>query len=360
MRVRVYRSFDELPKSFTERNRYPEQANYFLANQWFRLLYETVLCEEFALRIYLVFADESEQRVRAALFCGSPKGRRSLVSLTNYYTLEYAPILFEEKGQSHRIIEGIVDHIRAEKPAWESVELRFFHSESPEYGYFLDCLRKAGFYVQGFFQYENWFHPIESRDFTEYFQDRPSKLKNTIKRKSTKLQKTHQLAIKYYTQNDAGLEQGIRDYTAVYDRSWKQSEPYVDFVPSLIRGWAEQDVLFLGVLYLDSKPVAAQLWLATTQKFVIYKLSYDEEYKSNSVGSILSRAMFEEAFRSSVCDEIDYGIGSEAYKRDWMTRVRPVGGIIAYNRKTSKGFVLAMIEVLKAWLKPLLAKRNRM
>lgn len=351
MSVKVYQSFQDFPKSLVDRNSYPTQQNYFLSNQWYSILYDTVLSKGLDLRVYVAFSDESERNPEGALFCGRFKNKRSLVSLTNYYTLEYGVVLFEERPDSISIIDRLVDFIGAETPVWESVELRFLRSDSVEYGSLLECFRNAGFYTNGFFQYENWFYPSNGKEFSSYYEERPSKLKNTIKRKAGKLRNSHDIEIKYYTENDAGLEAGIGAYTTVYNRSWKQSEPYAEFIPELIQSCARQGILFLGVLFLDSRPVAAQLWLATRPKCIIYKLSYDEEYKNASVGSILSKDMFEQAFKRFGCREIDYGIGSESYKQDWMSRVRRIGGISAYHKKAIKGLVLAGVQYLKDFTK---------
>ncbi|MGH8548912.1 MAG: GNAT family N-acetyltransferase [Methylococcales bacterium] len=352
--VRVYQSFHDFPKSLVDGNSYPSQQNYFLSNQWFSNLYETVLRIELDLRVYALFPDESENEIEGVLFCGRLKSKRILVSLTNYYTIEYGPVLFDEKSDSISIIDHFVDYISTETPAWESVELRCLRSDTRQYGCFVGRFRSAGFYANGYFQYENWYYPMNGKDFSAYYKERPLKLKNTIKRKAGKLRNSHNLEIKYFTENDAELETGINAYTSVYNNSWKKSEPYTDFISELIKSCAKQGILFLGILCLNSKPVAAQLWLSTANKFIIYKLSYDEEYKNLSVGSILSKDMFEEAFKKSECSEIDYGIGSEPYKQDWMSRVRPIGGIRAYNKKTFNGFLLAIMQQMKAGIKKFL------
>ena len=351
MQVRVYRSFEELPQSFIEGNRFPAQRDYFQSNQWYSNLFENVLCNELDLRVYIVFADGSTEAIEGALFCGKVRGEKKLVSLTNYYSLEYGPVYCGKDPDKSAIVEKLIDYISREKPAWNVVELRFLHSGSQQYKKFIQSFRNAGFYPHEFFQYENWFYPINEKSFSDYYVERPSKLKNTIKRKGNKLRSGYDLQIKFYISDDAELEAGIRAFIAVYDSSWKNSEPHPQFVPQLMRSCAGLGNLFLGVMYLDSNPVAAQLWLSTASKFIIYKLAYDEGYKNLSVGSILSKNMFEEIFNRCEYSEIDYGIGSEAYKRDWMSDVRLVGGISAYNKKTCNGFMNACYQQLKTGVK---------
>lgn len=349
MPVKVYQSFHDLPSTFADRNRYPAQQNFFLSNEWFANLYENVLCKELDLRVYVVSGHEFE----GALFCGNLRRERKLVSLTNYYSLEYAPILIGERSDGQSVINKLVDYISHEKPGWESVELRFLRRDSKHYPVLMDSFRNAGFYIHEYFQYENWYYPLNGKNFFAYYEERPSKLKNTIKRKSNQLRRNHKFGINVYTSDADHLEAGIDEYTKVYNNSWKHSEPYANFIPALMTLCAKQEVLFLGILDLDLMPVAAQLWLKTVDKFIIYKLCHDEKFEHLSVGSVLSKNMFEEAFKTHELSEIDYGLGSETYKRDWMSHSRLIGGVAAYNKKTLRGFLATLSGHLKAWLKKL-------
>ena len=56
--------------------------------------------------------------------------------------------------------------------------------------------------------------------------------------------------------------------------------------------------------------------------------------------------------------EIDYGVGSEGYKRDWMSDVRELRGIRAYNTRTAQGALLATIESLKGLVRRWLSSRR--
>src|SRR5438132_2726210 len=109
----------------------------------------------------------------------------------------------------------------------------------------------------------------------------------------------------------------LRDFITVYNCSWKRPEPFPEFIPMLVAECAKLGILRLGMLYVDEKPAAGQLWINTDKKTTIYKLAYDEEYRASGVGSILSREMFRVAIDEDHADEIDYGIGSEPYKREW-------------------------------------------
>jgi CelD/BcsL family acetyltransferase involved in cellulose biosynthesis len=95
---------------------------------------------------------------------------------------------------------------------------------------------------------------------------------------------------------------------------------------------------------VDGKPAAAQLWINTERTALIYKLSYDEQYRDFGVGSILSKELFRVAIDEDRVSEIDYGVGSEPYKKDWMASVRKIEGTEAYNQRTLMGMSLRVVQ----------------
>lgn len=354
MKVSVYDSFDRLPGSFTERSSYPCQGEFLLSNQWFSTLYETVLNEALKLRIYVVCDDTGD--VLAILYCGIEREGGRLVSLTNYYSQVYAPVAFVDQSQLTAVTRCLVEYIAAERPRWKDIEFRYFREDRPEFQLLIDGFARCGYFVHPFSQYNNWYYEVKDQTFAEYFDSRPSRLKNTYKRKNKKLAKDHQVEIRVFDRDATEIEQGIADYTSVYNSSWKEPEPFRDFTPGLIRVCARLGILRLGILYVDTRPVATQLWITTNSKSIIYKLCYDEAYKKQSVGTILSHELFRIAIDEDGVREIDYGVGDEAYKRDWMEGVRQISGLEAISEKALTGWPRIMIIKIKSIIKTI---RNR-
>jgi CelD/BcsL family acetyltransferase involved in cellulose biosynthesis len=165
-------------------------------------------------------------------------------------------------------------------------------------------------------------------------------LKNTLNRKRRKLEKTGRAKIEIVTGGQQ-LDTAIDAYMKVYLSSWKQPEPYPQFVPGLIRACAAMGALRLGIIYVDSEPAAAQLWIVHHGNALIYKLAYDERFADLSVGTILSATLFQHALDVDKVTEVDYLSGDDAYKKDWMSERRERWGILALNPRTPRG-VLAI------------------
>ena len=330
MSVDVYDDFRALPAHLREALSFPAEPRFERSLQWFENLHAQVFGAQADPRIYV---SESQGEAPVALFCAVSRERpRELTSLTNFYSLEFGPSGAVARSRVAAGMARIAEHIATE--AFDRLELRLLLDGSPEASETRLALEQAGFRCSDYFQFDNWIRRDDSaggRDFEAYYASLPSKLKNTVRRKGNRLQRDHTVRIERVKAPGAALEQAIEDYVAVYNKSWKEPEPYPEFMPSMIRLAASLDALTLGTLYLDDAPVATQVWLHEPGRTVIYKLAYDEAYKQTSAGSVLSRALFEDAFARGDVGVIDYGVGNEAYKRDWMTENQRLVGLVGYN-----------------------------
>lgn len=348
MNVSTYRSFQDVPYEVRQCLSYPAQPNFFLSFDWFSLLFETSLSSTLEPRIYVL--QDDQEKPAGALFCGVARAGsgavRQLLNLANFYTLEFSPSLVQGSDR-HTMTRHLIEYIAVEHPRWDSIRWTFMNSDTEEIRYVLDYFTKTGFSAYSYFQYENWYATTNNQSFETYFSERPSQLRNTISRKQKKLIKTHGFEIKVIDHESPELESVVRDFIAIYNNSWKNPEPFPDFIPALAAICARLGILRLGVLYVNGVPAAGQIWITTSRKAIIYKLAYADQYRELGVGSILSQELFRIALDQDRVDEIDYGVGSEPYKKDWMSSVRTIEGIEAFNRKTPLGLLLSIREVLK-------------
>lgn len=188
-----------------------------------------------------------------------------------------------------------------------------------------------------FWRFNNWFN-YPPHNFEEYVATLPSRLTNTIKRKTRKLTKQHKWKIEIYS-HETDLSIPFEHFKQIYNVSWKHQEFSYDFILEVCVNAAQKNKLRLALMYVDERPVAAQIWFVHATKASIFKLAYDPEFQNFSVGSILSYALFEHVIEQDKVTEIDYGMGDEPYKSEWMTDKRPRVGLVIFNLKTLKGFL---------------------
>lgn len=351
--VSVHDSFDDLPPGAKSLCASAAPVRWFDSLDWYQCLASTALAAV-QLRLYVVSDDEGNALV--CLFCCIHKsGDRELASLSNYYTMEFSPVV-KIGIDARSACAALADFIGAERPRWHTVRLDYLKESNSVTAMFAEALAQSGFAVHRHHQYENWYLDCPGTSFEDYFATRPSRLRNTVERKGRKLYKSHQVAFVLFRKPEDDIERGVRDYVTVYNSSWKRPEPHPDFMPELAQRLAAHDCLRLGVLYLDGKPVAAQFWITTRTEACIYKLAYDEQYADLSVGAVLSGEMFRQALDVDGSVRIDYGVGSEAYKREWMSAKQEIVGARAYSRKTTRGLGQIASARLRAIAKRVLAR----
>ena len=356
MKVSVHVSFDDLPEGAIELCRSVTQRRWFESLDWYECLYSTALAGTVRPRLYVVRDDAGA--VLACLFCCTREAQhRELSSLSNYYTMEFSPII-GVGADVREVAHHLAQFIGAERPLWHSVRLDYLKDSNPATAELVDALRRAGYSVRRHRQFENWYLDCAGINFDQYYAARPSRLRNTIERKGRKLHKIHDVRIELYRYPTDDILRGVHDYVTVYGSRWKRPEPHPDFIPDLARRLVANDCLRLGVLYADGRPVAAQFWITTMGEACIYKLAYDEQFADLSVGAILSREMFKQALDRDGSACIDYGVGSEAYKREWMSAAREIFGVRAYSRRTIRGMGHIFSAQLRTIARRLIPRRQ--
>jgi len=175
-----------------------------------------------------------------------------------------------------------------------------------------------------------WRIATDGLSFDDYWAGRSSRLRNTAARKT----KAGKLDLAVYSRFD---EAAWADYEAVYAASWKPEEGSTAFLRALAEQEGAAGTLRLGIASKDGAPIAAQLWLVENAIATIHKLAYTEASKALSPGTILSVEMFRHALDIDHVRSIDFGLGDDPYKADWMEAKATVWRLRAFNPSTPRG-----------------------
>lgn len=312
--------------------------DFFCTLAWFENLAQHGLTADRAgatTPYLLLISDALNNKICLPLLSG-PR----LTSLSNYYTSLFGPInLHPETSAAYTPMawDAVARHLRRAPSRWPVITLSPLDTDSGFYQAFSHALRKAGYWVDHFFCFGNWYLAVASRSFDQYYGERPSALRHSIERGQRRLTKSGEWSIHIQQSADLALDAAIADFESVYAQSWKVPEPNSQFIPGLIRMAATQGWLRLGVLKLDERAIAAQLWLVKDKKASIYKLAYVNGFERLSVGSVLTSALMRHAIDVDQVQEVDYLTGDDAYKQDWMSHRRERWGIVAFHPRTARG-----------------------
>jgi len=118
-----------------------------------------------------------------------------------------------------------------------------------------------------------------------------------------------------------------------------------------MQAMAERGWLRLGLVWLGSVPIAAQIWIIKDGVASIFKLAYKEEHARLSAGSILTATLMRHALDVDRVKVVDYLTGDDAYKKDWMSHRRERIGIVAANSKSLAGLTYTARYILPGTLR---------
>ena len=359
--VVTYQSLQALPDSYqTLFDATCRERGFFLSVAWFDILIRHSLSAQHTMRLFGL-EDTSTGSAKALLPMCFFSGSESLFSplrlsaASNYYSSFFSLIQDEKKALTQDDVNLLTRGIVGDTPAWDCINLHPMAVDSTDFDFITKAFRQSGTFVQTYFCFGNWYLKVNGRSFHDYFCTVPSRLRNTIARKRRQLEKNHGLQIRIIQSEDE-LAMAVVAYEQVYQSSWKQAEAQPQFVAELIRMCAKQGWLRLGIAYVADQAVAVQLWIVQERVASIYKLAYDEKFATFSIGSILTSHMIEHVIDLDKVEEIDYLTGDDDYKKDWMSHRRERWGMIAFNRRTFKGNVLAAWHLGRSALKGMIRK----
>jgi len=320
------------------------QAEIFSSPDWFRNLYENVGRDLGTLSIF-VLENRAEEPL-CILPCVSrvatDDGGEDLIALANYYTPAFELIVNEDLISRSNAIARLMSAL-ARQENWNSLSL-FPMRNSADIEDFRRHARTNLLSGSSFFETANWSETIT--DLATYKERRPSHLRATLARKTARLGRgvDHRFEI-LTAQRD--VARGIADFNQIYRSSWKPPEPYPGFIEGVATLAAQHKWLRLGLLYIEGKPAASQIWLVNGGTASIYKLAYSDEFKHYSPGTLLTMHLMAYVVTEDGVKCIDYLTGDDAYKRDWMSSREEMLRLRIANLRRARGIYLAGYDSLR-------------
>lgn len=258
-------------------------------------------------------------------------------ALGNFYTSAYSPII---RSQAPEPLLAALFRYLAHEEKVAGITLSPLLGSSPAAGQLASALSLAGWKaIHPYHCFSNWTHEPGGTNYDAYLASRPARLQNTISRRTRQFLRDGRGELDLVTGGE-GLEASIADFVAVYNRSWKQEEPFPEFVPALLRLAAGRGWLRLGIARHEGTPIASQAWLVADGTAYIFKLAHDEAFRQLSPGTVLTARMMRHVIDTDRVQRIDFLSGDDDYKRDWMSARGECAGIAAYNPATLRGFAM--------------------
>lgn len=322
------------------------QTSFFNGYSWYELLEKHALPAETSVKIYVLQDSFNMTPLmiypilvnRKKTLFGS---KTTLSEFSTVYGIEFSPILTNEEYDEKTLLPVFFSLLKKE-PEWDIININLLH-DSPKkersiFQHHLTACQQNLSLVDKYYHSANWCVKIKDGDFASYMAARPKKLQNTLRRKNKKLHNQAKSEIIIYDSKD-NIGKAIEDYQAIYQSSWKEAEFSPSFIQNFIQTTAQLKILRLGILYIEGKPASFVEMILCADRALIYKLAYVPDYNHFSPGSILLSEMIKHVIEKDGVNLIDFGLGNDPYKRDWMEEKTQIFGIIAFNKKNLNGLI---------------------
>jgi CelD/BcsL family acetyltransferase involved in cellulose biosynthesis len=345
MQFRTYSAWEDLPAGYEALFEQAGAQHVCLGRAWFEALAGATLGTGERL---VVAGVETAGHPRACLVGRQRErdpaffGARSFSSLSNYYTLCYAPLVAGDDG---RAALALIEGLRARRPRYAVLHFEPLAADAALSDDLAEALRAAGLVTRRYLRSGNWHDATGGLSFRDYLARRPAALRNTFRRKDARLARAGPVRIEII-RDGAGLGEALDRYEQVYAASWKPAEPHPDFIRRLARILAAAGALRLALLYLDGRPIAAQLWIVWGRRAILYKLAHDRGCDALSPGTVLTMRVLERLLDDERVTAIDLGVGDDPYKRLWASRRRARIGLLAFDPLTWRGAAGALRHVV--------------
>jgi ribosomal protein S18 acetylase RimI-like enzyme len=341
MQFACYTDWDQLPSSAARLFDDGAKLSLFLSLPWFENL--AVHAAEPGRELLLACVVDRDNVLAALPLWTHSDG--SWHALSNHFTSLFSVLLADDDRRATLdcMAEGL-----AGLP-FRSLRIEPVAAEDPAISRLQQAMERHGFEGQRYFHFVNWYQPLQGQSYAQYLAQRPARLRNTIARKSRKLQREHGYEIRLYTGED--LETAVTDYNTVYRASWKAGERFPEFVPALIRTAAASGWLRLALLYIAGRPAAGQIWFVVHGKASIFRLAYDEHWQRYSPGSILTAYLMERVIDDDRAASIDFLTGNEHYKQDWLSERRERWRLVLVKRPQPEDSGRSLSRLLKRYIR---------
>ena len=348
-------SFSDLISAEDKIFDWPQVETFDQTVEWFQTLANYTLTDDETVQLCGLYEGIKKPLVVLPLVMGTEKlwfgSKRYIRSLTNYYTAYYSAVYNNSECQALLFSELAMQLFNSYKNI-AYVDLQPMDPTGIVYQNLVAGFKNSGAVVEKYFRFGNWYLEVAGQSFDDYYEERPSRVRSTIKRKLKKLKKySANIEIKIIT-DMAELPYAINAYESIYEKSWKPDEPYNKFIREIVEKFSAKGWLRFGLIHIDGKPAAAQIWFVYNGTASIFKLAYSPEFREFSVGSVLTVELMKHVIDIDKVDIVDYLCGDDGYKKDWMSHRRERWGVRAY-RKTS---LLNLMPIAKLIAKKYLKK----
>ncbi len=349
----VATSVAKLPDDYVALVTDDERLGLFSSRSWFENFEQTILAE--SGRMHYVCHGYGAGLAVLPLWEPEPATLvqgRNVRQAGNYYTAHFGPLCAGPTADAERAVRGAIADVAARRPRWDSVALDLLDPESEDWRVLRAAFADQGWRTYSYFCHANWYLDCTELSFDDYLKSRGSSIRKSIANRERKFDRMDEGEF-YVVDGPDQADEALAVFLELSRVRWEKDEPFPDFIPGLVSLGARTGWLRLAIAKIGGRPAAAQLWFVVGDRAYIYKVAYDDEFKSLSIGAVVTLKMMRHVIDVDEVNEVDFLTGDEGYKESWMSGRREKWGFLALNPRSPRGLARIALNSSKQVVKRL-------
>ena len=350
--VQVYSDFDLLPSIVSDFLARAGKRGFFWSASWFRIVMATAGHVFDRPRIYVAISNDrvlAILMVRERLQAGPLKTRIVTSPSRAADALVHAPLLDSEGGEAG--LTAIIASMLRARPPVHVFRFECVDPHSVEGRALLAAVRGFGIRSETFADaLHTYSEDVAGLTVSQY-----------IGRRSPEIQSFIEAQISSFAQSGRGqfamvidgkdLASAIIDYGLVDLQSWKEQEPFPDYLARLLESTAREGLLRLGLLYVDQQVAAAQIWIVSAGRATMWRSHFARKFALLSVGTVITYEMIREILLADQPRELEFGPAADTGRQRWLEHRHERIGIVAFNLRSGKGCGVAIRHYLGIFIR---------
>jgi CelD/BcsL family acetyltransferase involved in cellulose biosynthesis len=338
--VHVYPDLGALPEAVSAFLAKFAARSFFLSAEWFRIVSQTAGAAAEQPRLY---AAQAGGRVLAVLIvrerraAGPLKTRLVASPSRGLDAFIYGPLLDAgEEGEAG--IRAILGAMLRAAPPVHIFRFECLDTRSTEYRLLLDALHARRMLIRTFADpFSTYWENVEGLTLDAYLERRTPEMREFIARQTGALASRARFEL---VTGGANLAPALIDYALIDLQSWKSQEPYPNCLAQLLDTVARRGMLRLGLLYVDDKPAAAQIWIVGAGRATMWRSRFARQFALLSVGTALTFEMIRHVLLTDKARILEFGPGDDPGRQEWLGERCERIGFTAFNTRSAKGLAV--------------------
>ncbi len=259
--------------------------------------------------------------------------------------MPYEPMLSPDGEDPKAAVNSVIEFTRGGRLEYDVLRFSPLEPDTPLLSHLVEALRQCRYKYQIYGMQEDRYETTAGRSSAEYLAKRPAALRQTLENAGQMLFDSGRAAFTL-VREPAEIGDAWRHCESILAEADERNPEHFEYLPRLLNLAAEAGVLRLGLLTLDGKQAAMQLWVVARNVGQCLRIAQHARFANLPLDDMLTERLTRHLIDTDRVVELDFGYIVEQFAAHWAPQRRRRVGIIAFNTRTPRGLKGALRHIV--------------